>query len=73
MYNKKIQIGSSNLNSVTYNHSQRTLIVEFKGGAEYSYSPFYESSFDQLLKAPSKGKWFNENIRKNKSYVVKKI
>jgi hypothetical protein len=56
-------VSSSNLASVGYNPGTETLEVEFKNGHIYEYYNLPQVMFDQLMQAPSIGKFFNANIR----------
>jgi hypothetical protein len=38
----------------------------------YEYYPFYENQLKYFLESESKGKWFLENVKKNKSIRYKK-
>ncbi len=66
-------IKSSNISMVDYDIDNLKLTVYFKNGSVYEYYPVYEKYVLDFVKAPSQGRWFNENIRKNKSLGFKKI
>lgn len=57
-----IPVVSSNLRAVGYDRATRTLVIEFNGGT-YQYSNVPPDIHDELMKAPSKGKFFYQNIR----------
>ncbi len=67
------KVESSNISYVDYDPDNLTLTVYFKSGDVYNYYPIYESQILDFDQAESKGKWFNQNIRKNKSLGFKKI
>lgn len=67
----KESYSSSNLKSSTYDVETRELIVEFKKGGKYSYNDVPLQTVISLKRAPSKGKYFNQNIAK--VYTYKKI
>jgi len=60
----RIPLESSTLASVLYDSSHRHLQVEFRSGDIYLYSEVPLQTYHELLKAPSKGAYFNRNIRK---------
>jgi len=60
---KRIPVDSSNLVSVGYEPSTRTLEIEFKGGAVYQYPNIDPKLYKGLISAESKGKFFNFFIR----------
>ncbi len=54
---------SSSLASVGYDAERQILEVEFRNGRTYRYLEVPELVHRRLLKAPSMGKFFNEEIR----------
>jgi len=60
---ERVPVSSSNLVSVGYDPDEKTLIVEFKGGALYSYSGVPKLIYDRLLASESKGSFFSSNIK----------
>ena len=62
---------STNLKSSTYNIKTKELIVEFRKGGAYSYSPVPIQTVVSLKRAPSQGSYFSKNIAKK--YKYKKI
>lgn len=60
---KRQSVVSSNVKSVGYRLTDRTLEIEFLTGRVYRYSdvPFYV--YEELLEAPSVGRYFNLFIR----------
>lgn len=61
-----ISVESSNLRSVGYENG--TLYVSFHSGSTYSYDGVPQSVYENLLNAPSKGKYFNTNIKNRYPY-----
>jgi hypothetical protein len=60
----RLPVESSALLSVGYSKTQRILEVEFrKEGMIYRYLEVPENVFRELLEAPSKAGYYNENIR----------
>ena len=59
-------VSSSNLASVGYQNG--VLYIRFHSGGLYSYFDVNESVYQDLLNAPSKGKFFYRNIRRAYSY-----
>ena len=57
---KRVRLGSSAIEAVTYNETQRTLDVEFRGGGKYRYLEVPISVYRALLKAQSAGAFWNE-------------
>lgn len=60
---KMITVESSNIASVGYEDKDKTLYVRFKSGKIYSYDQVERALFEKLLKADSKGKFFNKEIK----------
>jgi len=63
-----IPVSSSNIASVGYDETSRTLYVQFLKGSTYSYSNVPSSVYRCLMNAPSKGKYFAANIKNSYSY-----
>jgi len=58
-------VDSSMINKYVYNFHTKTLKVEFNGGTLYEYSKVDPELYDELCKAESTGKFFNEKIKNN--------
>ncbi|HEX9013035.1 MAG TPA: KTSC domain-containing protein [Anaerolineaceae bacterium] len=56
-------ITSSSLRSVGYDQETKTLEIEFQTGKVYTYSEVPRKIYDDLMKAESRGQYFNHNIR----------
>ena len=61
-------VTSSNLSSVGYDASDRTLEVEFHDGKIYQYFEVPASVYRGLINAPSKGSYFHAHIRTTYRY-----
>ncbi len=60
---ERLTIDSSVINSVGYDPTRRVLELEFASGAIYEYLDVPEAEYQSLLKAPSPGAFFNEEIK----------
>jgi hypothetical protein len=58
---------SSHIQTLWYSTEKQELIVEYKGGNQYRYDNVTEKEWKDLISAPSKGTFINENI-KSKPY-----
>lgn len=65
---KRVPVVSSSLRSVGYLEVESVLEAEFRDGAVYRYSAVPPSVWSQLLAAPSKGAFFNLNVRATYPY-----
>lgn len=63
-----VPVASSDLASVGYDASTKTLYVSFHKGGTYSYSNVPVSVYRGLMNATSKGKYFRANIRTAYAY-----
>jgi len=66
---QRIQVVSSDIRSVGYDASTRTLELEFNSGSIYQYAGVPNSIYDGLLAAVSKGSYFHTNIKGSYPYV----
>lgn len=57
-------VESSNIISLGYNASTKTLRIEFKKNTFYDFMGVWPELFQQMMGAESKGKFFNANISK---------
>jgi len=68
---------SSNIRSIGWSPMGNVLRVQFKAKKEgtadsiYDYEDFPREKFDEFLRAPSKGIWFQSNVRGK--YQTRKI
>lgn len=59
----RISIKSSNLKAISsYDEKKKRLVVQFRSGAEYSYSGVSKRTVQALLAAPSKTAFLNKRI-----------
>jgi len=56
-------VSSSNIVSVGYDPASEILEVEFQSGAVYQYYNVNQSTFDEFMRAPSKGKFLAYQIK----------
>lgn len=61
-------VSSSNLRSVGYDPTTRTMEVEFRNGSIYEYDDVPEHVYRDLMQASSKGSYFHESIRSSYRY-----
>lgn len=59
-----ISVQSTDLAAVGYDADTLTLVVDFVKGGRYQYSGVPAEVHEGLMNAPSKGTYFNQNIRK---------
>jgi len=64
-------VESSSLRSVGYDAQRRELAIEFHDGTVYLYGSVPEDVYSALLRAESKGGYFNAEIREQ--YVYHKV
>lgn len=68
---KRVEIESSNIQSVGYDLDKHILEVEFLSGAVYNYFKVPNKTYKEFMNAKSKGKYFYKNIRE--SFKYKKV
>jgi hypothetical protein len=56
-------VSSSGIASTGYDPSSETLEIEFKSGTIYQYYDVEKYVYDQLMAAPSKGRFLNYEIK----------
>jgi KTSC domain len=56
-------VSSSSLVAVGYDSARRELEIEFVSGRLYRYFGVPPRAYEALMRAPSKGRHFNEHIR----------
>ena len=64
---------SSNIKSFRYAKNVKVLQVAFKNEQAYEFGNVLPKMFEAFKKAESKGKYFNQNFRNNKSIPYKKL
>ena len=65
---KRRSVASSNVSSVGYDPNTGTLEVEFLSGWVYQYYGVPENLYDQMMVAPSKGKFLHMYIKNRFPY-----
>jgi hypothetical protein len=65
MYPDMVPINSSNLEMVGYLEDHQQLFVQFLGGGLYVYERVPRSTYDELMNAPSAGRYLNTEIKPN--------
>ena len=65
----KVRLDSTTLAAATYHDRRETLQLDFRDGTCYLYSGIASSLYRELLRAPSKGSFFNRHIRSHFPYV----
>lgn len=60
---KMIQVESSNIAAVGYDPETQVLDIEFNTGDRYSYDDVPKSTYDELMRASSVGRYFAANIK----------
>jgi hypothetical protein len=61
---ERISVQSSNLASVGYDLESATLEIEFVNGGVYQYFGVSDSVYYDLMNAPSKGRFFDQFVKK---------
>ena len=59
----RISVTSSHIRSIGYDLESKTLEIEFKSGKSFFYYTIDEELYLDLMKAESKGKFYNKYIR----------
>jgi hypothetical protein len=68
---RRLPIQSRSLKSLGYDEEKKILEVEFHSGAVYQYTGVTKELLFKLVKAPSRGRFFNEHIREH--YPTRKV
>lgn len=58
-----VYINSSGIKCVRYNNEFNSLDVEFDTGNCYSFKDVSKSTYDEFIQSPSKGSFYNKNIK----------
>ena len=64
-----VQLQSTSLNAATFQEQRGYLELEFGSGAIYRYRDVPAQVYDELLRAESKGRYFNQHIRNRFRYA----
>ena len=62
-------VNSSNIAEIGYDPPTMTLEVAFKQGTAYQYFDVPETVYQELMRADSKGKFLNANIKNSYRYT----
>ena len=60
---------SSNIRSIGFDRGAQVLEIEFFSGGIYQYRDVPESVYDELMLAPSKGKFYQHRIKEYFPYL----
>ena len=66
---KKYIADSSTLDIVEYDPDSLILRITFKNGGQYEYEGVLQEVVDELMAAPSQGRYHHENIRMSYPYT----
>lgn len=66
---EKTAVVSSNIDAVGYDAEAKQLFILFKNGTSYRYDDVGYTVYDQLIKAESVGKTFNQFVKPNYSFT----
>ena len=62
---------STSLRDIFYDHDNRTLDVTFiSSGKRYRYFAVAPDEYEALMRAFSKGSWFNRHIKPNREFEL---
>jgi len=64
-----IPVSSSNISSIGYDAGSSTLYMTFHHGGDYMYSGVPANVYNELMSAPSHGKYFAAHIKNNYPYT----
>lgn len=62
---RRIELDSETLAWVSYSPERLGLELGFRNGSVYAYFDVPQATYDKLLSADSKGRYFNHHIRNN--------
>lgn len=68
---KPIAVDSTTLHTVAYDGDRELLQIEFRDRSIYQYFGVPNDVHEALLRAPSKGRYFNQVIRDRFAYAAK--
>ena len=68
-----VAVRSSSLAQVAYDGRRAILQVEFRDGTAYQYVGVPLRTYDDLLRADSKGAYFNRNIRSRFPHTILQV
>jgi len=59
----RTSVDSSSLASVGYSSDDCTMVIEFSNGSVYRYSAVSRQVYEEIMRADSKGAYFNRCVR----------
>lgn len=62
-------VASSSIAAIGYNAEERALWVQFVSGRTYRYDDVPQATYEAFLRADSKGRFFNREIRDTYPYT----
>jgi hypothetical protein len=65
----RVELKSTVMNAATYQDQSGCLELEFRAGAIYRYHAVPTQTYQELLRAESKGRYFNQHIRNRFPYA----
>ncbi len=65
----RVDLDSTSLHAVTYQDPCAVLELEFRNGAVYHYFGVPAQTFEEWMRAESKGGYFNSHIRNRFAYA----
>lgn len=57
------RVKSANIASIGYDEDKEILEVEFQGGGVYQFAGVPQTEYQELMTAPSHGKYFAQHIK----------
>ena len=69
----KNKMKSKAIKTITYDSTRKDLIVKFRSGKEYIYTPAQSELFEDFVSSDSKGEFFNQQVKDNPSLKCMKV
>lgn len=61
-------VQSSNITAIAYDEPSQKLFIQFNNGSTYEYYQVPSETYEDLMRAESQGKFFNQYIKKRFDY-----
>jgi KTSC domain len=61
-------VDSSSIDQIGYDEDRRELWIRFKSGETYAYSDVPAATHEEIMRAASKGSYFNREVKPNYAY-----
>ena len=61
-------VDSSSIDQIGYDEDNRELWIRFKSGETYAYSDVPATTHEEIMRADSKGSYFNREVKPNYAY-----